>query len=259
MLVTHAKQSLPQEVADSYARWWSDTGLHSTVSEVPHGWLSADPAPGATVETDKPEPRLAEPAGAAPVRTAAIARPMPDELHDFLGWLAEDSSQPETGWNGLLHRPSAQTDLPLLILCDMPGDGAVEPASPFDAMTARFVSAMAGAIGLTSDQIGFAPLAMRRPAGGLLDESTVTALAKRMTHYLALARPRAVLILGDRTSRALIAAQSPATSDYLREIHHKDGKVITVALPSAEHLMRRPAAKAASWQALRLLHGVLTA
>src|SRR5690606_17306978 len=138
-----------------------------------------------------------------------------------------------------------------------PDDGWSEGPLPYVGQTARFVTAMLGAIGLRAEETAFAPLAMRRPPGGLLDERAIAALAERMRHYLGLARPRAALILGDRTSRALIAPQSPPTPGSLPEINHAGGRLASAALAAPELLMRRPMAKAASWQTLRLLHDAI--
>ncbi len=98
---------------------------------------------------------------------------------------------------------------------------------------------------------------MRRAPGGLLDNDIARDLARRMRHYLGLARPRAALILGDKTSRALLAAQAAPAPSNLPEINHDGGTMPVAALAGPELLMRRPLAKAASWQTLRLLSKVV--
>jgi uracil-DNA glycosylase len=247
-----------EDVAESYARWFSDAGLHSAVSAEPHGWLKPEPAAVPRGDARTPVQHVAEAAPVAPIRAPA-GRGMPGDLAAFRTWLAEDASQPEATWNGPLFIPSAQDNAPLLVISEMPEDGADEGGPPFKGAAARLLTAMLGAIGLTIEQVAFAPLCMRRPPGGLIDEATFDGLTDRMRHYLALARPRTVLILGDRTSRALIAAQGAAKAGQLPEIHHKGGTVPAAAVTGLELLMRRPMAKAASWQTLRLLHGTLNA
>jgi len=188
---------------------------------------------------------------------------MPTDLAAFRAWLVDDPAQPEAAWHGAFFLPPAREAMRLLVLCDMPEDGAAPEADgtalPFTGARARLVTAMLGAIGLAPEEVGFASLCTRRPPGGLVDEESFEGLTGRMRHYLALARPQAALILGDRTSRALLAAHGGTRSERLPEIHHAGGTVPAAAVAGPELLMRRPMAKAASWQALRLLHGTISA
>ncbi|MBO9576174.1 MAG: uracil-DNA glycosylase [Sphingobium sp.] len=209
------------------------------------------------VEPLPPVQRVAEVAAPASIRPP-VGQAMPGNLAAFVDWLGQDF-QPEAAWHGPLFLPPVQEHARLLVLCEMPDDGADEGGLPFTMPAARLVTAMLAAIGLDAGAIGFAPLATRRPPGGHLDESTFDTLAGRTRHYLALVRPQAVLILGDRTSRALVAAQDGGAVKGLPEIHHAGGIVPAAAFAGPELLMRRPIAKAASWQTLRLLHGILNA
>jgi len=260
MRVVQARTWSAQDVADSYALWWREAGLHSLTSPEAHGWLAPDVAPTEVAPVETPRQRVAEPAKVVPIRAPghpANAPFMPSDLAAFQSWLAADETQPEAAWNGPLFLPPAVTNARLLILCDMPDDAAAGPALPLSGAATRFVEAMLSAIGLTLDDVAFAPLAIRPAPGGLLDEATVATLAVRMRHYLGLARPQAALILGDKTSRALIAAQAAPTPGNLPEINHGSGTLPVAALAGPELLMRRPLAKAASWQTLRLLRGVI--
>jgi len=184
---------------------------------------------------------------------------MPKDIAAFRDWLANDAAQPEAGWHGPICLPSATTGAKLLVLTDMPGEAFDDPALPFDAAQARFMSAMLSSIGLTIGDVAFAPLTYRRPPGGLIDDETAANLGRRMRHYLSLARPKAALILGDRTNRAVNTTQGAATPGHLSEINIESGILKVAALASPEHLMRRPIAKAKSWQTLCLLQGVVAA
>ncbi|MBO9671440.1 MAG: hypothetical protein J7485_13085 [Sphingobium sp.] len=256
MRVAQARTWTAQDVADSYALWWREAGLHSETSLEPHGWLAEPAAEAGPAEVAAPpRQRVAEPAPVTPIR-AANAHVTPSSLADFRAWLQEQP-QPEALWSGPLFLPSEAMNARLLVICDMPDEGAQSDAVPFAAPTARFVGAMLNAIGLKLEHVAFAPLAMRRAPGGLLDNEIARSLAQRMRQYLALARPQAALILGDKTSRALLAAQTTANSANLPEINHDGGTLLVAALAGPDLLMRRPLAKAASWQTLRLLHGML--
>lgn len=256
MRVAQARTWTAQDVAESYAFWWREAGLHSETSPEPHGWLAESVVEAGSLEaTPLPSQRVAEPAPATPTPTAN-AYSTPSSLAGFRAWL-QDQPQPEALWSGPLFLPSERANARLLVICDMPDDGAQSDTMPFAPPTARFVSAMLTAIGITLEGVAFAPLAMRRVPGGLLDNEIARSLAQRMRQYLALARPQTALILGDKTSRALLAAQGPANTANLPEINHDGGTLPVAALAGPDLLMRRPLAKAASWQTLRLLHGML--
>jgi DNA polymerase len=253
-----ARQWTAQDVADSYALWWREAGLHSATATAAHGWLTepALEAESTDAAAALPRARVAE---AAPVALARpiSGQPMPGDLAGFRAWLAQDAAQPEAAWSGPLFLPPEAPDARLIVICDMPDADIEAGALPFAPPAARFVTAMLAAIGLKPEDAAFAPLAIRRAPGGLLDNDVARILARRMRHYLGMARPRAALVLGDKTSRALLAAGTVATPANLPEINHDGGTLPVAALAGPELLMRRPLAKAASWQTLRLLHGAI--
>lgn len=253
-----ARQWTAQDVADSYALWWREAGLHSATSIDAHGWLDMPTAEPQTFDAvaAQPRQRVAEPVPVAPILPAGTPF-MPTDLAGFRAWLTQADAQPEALWSGPHFLPPDAIDARLLIITDMPDDEPVGPLMPLAAPAARFMTAMLAAIGLKPEDVAFAPLAMRRAPGGLLDNEIARDLARRMRHYLGLARPRAALILGDKTSRALLAAQSAPTPANLPEINHDSGTLPVAALAGPELLMRRPVAKAASWQTLRLLSNVV--
>jgi DNA polymerase len=182
---------------------------------------------------------------------------MPSDLAGFRVWLTQSEAQPEALWSGPLFLPSETVNARLLVITDMPDDEPVGPLMPFAAPATRFVTAMLATLGLEPEDVAFAPLAMRRAPGGLLDNDIARDLAHRMRHYLGLSRPRAALVLGDKSSRALLAAQTVPGPSNLPEINHDGGTLPVAALAGPELLMRRPLAKAASWQTLRLLSKVV--
>jgi DNA polymerase len=249
----------------SYAHWWREAGLHTATDTLAHGWRQAPvtpfwqrqpaAAPAATPLTPAAQPRHAE----APAPAAARTRPMPESLPAFLDWLAQDKNQPEAAWDGALILPPALAQARLLVIVEMPTMHATNAETLLDPAQRRFIDAMMASLAVAPADRAIVSLAARRPPGGLLDEETLGRLAARMTQYLRLARPRAAIILGDRTSRALIGAQWSPNGERLHKINHGDGILQAIALAGPELLMSRPVAKANSWQALRRLHGIVTA
>jgi DNA polymerase len=247
----------------SYAHWWREAGLHTATDALAHGWREMPAAPfwqGDAAETARspvqghagnaaPAPRLPDP-------PAAATRPagMPDTLPAFLDWLAQDETQPEALWDGPIILPPAIAQARLMLIVEMPAAGARDAETLIEPGQRRFIDAMLAGIGLTPGDTALVSLATRRPPGGLIDEDMLARLTGRMTHYLGLARPKAAIILGDRTSRALIGAQWSASADQLQKVNHGGGTMDALALAGLELLMSRPAAKARSWRTLRHLH-----
>lgn len=254
--------------------WWHEAGLHSVTSAVPFRWRDAGKpsvapdAPPADLNSESkqaPTPSDRQPMSAPPAApalrlvTPASASATPNDMAAFRAWLESDAAQPEASWHGPICLPSATVGAKLLVLIDMPGEAFDVPALPLDPAQARFMGAMLSSIGLTLADVAFAPLAYRRPPGGLIDYETAATLGRRMRHYLSLTRPKAALILGDRTNRAVNATQGAASPGHLSEINIESGILKVAALASPEHLMRRPIAKANSWRTLCLLQGVVAA
>jgi hypothetical protein len=254
-----------EQAVESYAHWWREAGLHTAIDAAPHGWREAPAAPfwqrdaGAVREAKQAapvsvpqQPRVAEVVAPAPRPTA-----MPDALPAFLDWFGSDAGQPEAAWDGALILPPAIEHARLLVIIEMPGISASDSATLVEPGQRRFIDAMLASLGIKPEEAPCVSLAARRPPGGLLDEATLGRLAQRMTHYLGLTAPGAAIILGDRTSRALIGSHWTPAGDGLHKINHGEGRVEAVSLPGLDLLMGRPAAKAKSWQTLRLLQGML--
>ncbi len=248
-----------EEATRSYAHWWREAGLHTAIEAQPHGWRQTPAAPFWQRDPSAPEaPRVAAPAPQRVTQTGApVSAPtgMPGTLPAFLEWLAQDRHQPEAAWDSAIALPSADINARLLVLVEMP---AMDDAGLLDSGQRRFIETMLASIGVAADDAVFAFLAVRRAPGGLLDDETLARLTTRMIHYLGLARPQAAIIFGDRTSRALIGPQWRPSTEGLQDVNHQDGTISAIALASVELLMSRPAAKAKSWKALRLLPGAWT-
>ena len=243
------------DAANAYALWWREAGFHTPVSDDAHDLralaATAPPPAGQAAPAPPAPPR------AMPPQPPAPATGLPETLPAFLDWLARDETQPDARWMGAPLLPPARAEAPLLIILDLPGAALVDAEMPVDADQQRVLAAMLGAIGMTPQRAAFATLATRRPAGGLIDDATLTLLGGRMRHYLGLARPEAALLIGDRTNRALLGAPAAAHAGRLSHVNHANGSLPAAILPALDLLMKRPAIKARSWQTLRLLNGVL--
>lgn len=221
------------DMADSLLSWWRDAGVTDCVADAPRPWLDRSPAV----------------ADAAPVEA-----PVPAAPRDLPQWLAslEDTGQPDARWPGAFTPPRLVAGSALLVITDMPDEDAPdgEALSPIHG---ALLSAMLRAIGMDMEATSLASLAVRRPAGGFMDEDALMPLASRARQLIALTTPRQLLLFGDRTARALGATGGDGLGNPLRAVNHADGTVQAVALPHLLLLAQKPRLKARSWQSLRHL------
>lgn len=221
--------------ADAYLAWWTLAGVDSAVGDAPVNWLRPAPA------------REANPAAARP---AIDIPPRPSDLASFRAWLADSPDQPESGWNGPCVLPAGAVDAPLMIVTDLPEVADMQSGTLFSGAIGALLNAIVRAIGIDRASVHTASLALARPPGGVIIDADVALLADRMRAYVALARPRRLLLLGDRTTRALLPHES---EDDLRHFNHDGGNVPAVAAFHPRLLLQQPAAKAECWRLLQIL------
>ncbi|MCW2405603.1 hypothetical protein M2336_002232 [Sphingobium sp. B1D7B] len=266
----------PEQAAYAYAHWWREAGLDCATDEAPRRWRDGEPVPfwrrssntasGAADVAARPAVDApAEAPGPAPQPAPVQARTpdqapkrMPGDIPGFLDWIAQDAGQPEADWHGerialpALHAPR------LVLLVEMPAAGATDLAQLLEPQQQRFIASMLGTLGLEPAQAPCLPLALRRPPGGHLDAALLPQLAARISRYLDLVQPGAIILLGDRIGRAMLGERWRPGLVGLEKIDLPHGSVDTVALAGPDLLMNRPLAKARSWQSVRMLHGLLT-
>lgn len=222
-------------VADAYLAWWALAGVDSAVGDAPVNWLRPAPVTGAN----------------AAVARAAIEIPRrPADLDSFRAWLADSPDQPEAQWNGPRVLPVGIANAPLMILTDMPEVADMKSGALFSGAIGALLDAIVRATGIDRASVHTASLALARPAGGIITEGDGALLADRMRAYVALVRPHRLLILGDRTARALLPNGS---GNDLRDFNHDGGTIPAVATFHPRLLLQQPAAKAECWRSLQIL------
>ncbi|WHO37143.1 uracil-DNA glycosylase family protein [Sphingobium sp. AP49] len=224
----------------AYLAWWALAGVDGAVAEAPVNWLRLASARS---------PGLA---GAA----APIAPPAPDKprtLDAFLSWLATDSAQPERRWPGQPILPTGPARAPLMVITDMPDLADAGAGTLFADRAGVLFDAMLRAIGLSRDAIALASLFTVRPPGGMVEASDLATVADRMRLHVHLAAPHRLLLLGDRTIRALLPTGSVPDTSGLHPFNHDGGIVSAVATFHPRLLLTQPAAKIECWHALQSL------
>ncbi|MFM8499796.1 MAG: uracil-DNA glycosylase family protein, partial [Chakrabartia sp.] len=169
-----------------------------------------------------------------------------------------DPSVPEAGPPALRLRPFGTAGVPLLIVTDMPELGDADSGQLMSGAVGQLFDAMLGAMQLDRQSVYCMPLCPGRPPTGRLPNSALKDLGDLARHHIALAEPKAVWLLGQATSRALIGADSTGTLDKTgQNINHFRGKAPCIASLHPRLLLQAPQRKASVWKDMQVLIGGL--
>ncbi|ETI63040.1 uracil-DNA glycosylase [Sphingobium sp. C100] len=224
---------------DAYLAWWQLAGVDCAVTEAPVHWLRPASTPVSAASTPHP--------------ATSVTEPKPQDLESFHHWLQRESGHPEQRWPGRAIPAAGATDAALMIVTDMPDPADLDAGALLADRAGMLCDAMLRAIRLDRTQTYIASLFFRRPPGGMVEAADLAAAADRMRTHVHLARPRRLLLLGDRTLRALMPANGDIPTHSLRDFNHDSGIVPAIATFHPRLLLGQPAAKAECWRALQSL------
>lgn len=237
MRVGHA--NIDGEAIASALGWWAMAGVDVLVEDDPRDWFA--PAPPIA-----PPPAIA----ATPTHHAITQSPIPDVLEALVAWLLQAETLPALG--AQRSAPVGMAQAGAMALTDMPEPGDATEGRLLGGNPGRLFDAMLRAIGLDSSTLYLASLSPAwLPAGpgesGL--EETLVEIAQR---HVALAAPRAVLLLGDATTRALLGMSVAQARGRLHQLDSNGTATVAVATFHPRFLLGQPARKAEAWADLRL-------
>jgi DNA polymerase len=211
--------------------WWRQSGVDVLVDEQPRDWLApVRPAVEATQEA---------------VPTSAL----PDNLGALIGYMADHAGADE----GPPVLPAGDPSAGLMLIAAMPTAFDTPQTGLFAGREGRLLDGMLGAIGRDRASSYLATLALHRPAGGRIDNASLTNHLKLARRHIALAAPKAVLLLGDDAARALLGLRLPAARGQTHQIDCDGVTVNVVVTFHPQMLLERPASKADCWADLRRL------
>lgn len=225
--------------ADACLAWWAQAGVDSAIAEAPVNWLRpATHATATSLVTPPPQEK-------------------PPTLESFHAWSESDPAQPERRWPGAPIRAVGPASAALMVITDLPDPADMAANMLLTDRPGILFDAMLHAIGLSRDTIYLASLFTARPPGGMVEAADLALAASRMRTHVALAAPRRLLILGDRTIRALLPTNGDQDSgndaNALPGFNHEGGIVSAVATFHPRLLLTQPTAKAECWRVLQSL------
>lgn len=235
----------------SLMTWWQDAGLDVLIDETPRDWLARSERPVAPVAA------VATPAGPAPAKKVAAAAPaaapssFPDTLAEFHAWLADSDmiAMPQAARIA----PSGDPASGLMILVDLPeaedGDTGRLLSGPAGALFDRMIAA----IGRDRSSLYLSAMAPGRPTGGYVDKASATLFAELARHHVVLAKPRALLLLGEQPSRTFLDLGFVEARGRIHDVRLPGGGVSAVASFHPRTLLQHPQQKRHAWEDLQLL------
>jgi DNA polymerase len=242
-------------------------GVDCAVEETPRDRF-ADSARGAAKAPERVEAPPSEPkARAEKVRAAAPIFPDQavraaesiassvktlDELREALA--AFEGCGPLSNAKHFLFSAGAPGGL--MALDYAPGEAEERGGEPFSGDEARLLDAMMAAMGESRETAYYAYFSPWRPAGGQkLAPHVAAALAPFARRHIELARPKALLLLGDETTKIILRPNESAPKLYARRFDVQFGgeSVAVVPAPGLAAMLRTHALKRTAWRALRAL------
>lgn len=227
--------------------WLVEAGVDTLVSDVPRNWLAEASPVEATVASAVPPAARARPAPAPTSDTSAIERLIAEA--DTPAALFEAAKS-------LRAKPIFADGEPSSGVMLVGQDAAADDdhtGRPFSGPSGALLDRMLKAIGRDRSSVYLTNLYLWRATGSrpLSDEETrLSALILR--RHVELVRPRALLVIGDKPSKALLNTDTAITKLRGTWVDLQFGELTVPALPTFNpaYLLRMPAHKALAWRDL---------
>ncbi len=233
-------KSITAAEAASLLQWWSDAGVDSLVDDSPNDWLRARPEPSAQTLA----PAVAE----TPAKET-----LPPQLELFTAWLAEDTELPFAAPQAPRVCPSGDPASGLMLLTDMPASEDCASGTLLSGEAGRLFDRMLAAIGRDRDSVYLASLSCLRAPSGAFNDQSASRCALLARHHIGLVGPKAVLLLGDNCSKAMLGMSVMQARGRWHKISTHAGDIEAMASFHPLYLLDRPADKKHAWADLLML------
>jgi DNA polymerase len=228
--------------AASVLQWWNDAGVDMLIDEEPRDWLR----PKQTAATV-----IAESAPAAPAAEEAEA--LPGQLDLFQAWLKDSDRLPFAAPEAPRVCPSGDPASGLMILADMPSGEDCGAGTLISGEAGRLFDRMLAAIGRDRASVYLAALSCLRSPTGSFTTDAAKQCATLARHQIGLVAPKAVLLLGDATAKALLGLSVAQARGRWHEIATHHGAIRALVTISPKQLLDAPRLKRLAWEDLQML------
>jgi len=232
----------------SLMAWWEEAGVDTLVEEAPRDWLA--PRPGAPA---MPIGATARPSASAAAAGAVV--PFPDRFETFQAWLAtsDDIALPLSARVAATGDPGSG----LMVLVDLPEAGDAAAGRLLTGAAGELFDKMIAAMGRDRRSLYLAAMAPARPAGGYVDNAAGALFGRLARHHVGLARPRALLLMGEQPSRTFLGLGFVEARGRVHEIDVDGHAMSAVATFHPRTLLQHPQQKRRAWEDLQLLMKLL--
>lgn len=222
--------------AASALNWWQEAGVDTLVAEEPRNWLAPRAAP--------------PPAAPEPVPAATT---LPADLDAFRAWLLDRANLPLGTGAAPRIGPSGDPASGLMVIIDMPAQEDQAAGQLLSGSPGALFDKMIAAIGRSRETLWLASLSPARSPTGRFDAAQLKLLGEVARHHIALVRPKALLLFGDATSRALLGASVIQTRGRWHDLDLPGGAVKTISTIRPAELEQQPNLKKTAWGDLQML------
>lgn len=238
--------------------WWGEAGVDSLVQDEARAWLNSAPPPPSPLVPSEVEGRNAGSLDTAPrlgseQRKAEVEEPFPTQLGLFQDWLRNSATLPYATPAAPRVCPAGDPAAGLMIFAPMPSSEDCAAGTLLSGAPGRLFERMLAAMGRNRETIYLAGLSCFRPGGGRFDRAGGERCVAIARHHIALAAPKAVLLLGDACSKALLGIGAVQARGKVHRIEADGQTFDAIVTLSPEYLLSQPAAKAMAWADLQLL------
>jgi uracil-DNA glycosylase family 4 len=235
------------EAAASALAWWNDAGVDVVLDEAPRDWLTPQPKAGPAAASSPPGSDF-QPA------TASVAEtPLPDQLPLFRAWLTQSDDLPYAAAAAPRVCPSGDPAAGLMVIADMPTGQDCAAGTLISGEPGRLFDRMLAAIGRSRETIYLAALSCLRSPDGRFNADSAKQCATLARHHAGLVQPRALLVLGDAASKALLGLPLAQARGRWHELATHAGPVRALVTLPPSYLINHPKAKAHAWADLQKL------
>ena len=229
--------------AASALQWWEDAGVDILIDEAPRDWLRPQPKADAPVAP-----------ATAPVSAPAQAdEALPGQLDLFQAWLRDSDRLPFAAPAAPRVCPSGDPASGLMIVADMPTGEDCAAGTLIAGEAGRLFDRMLAAIGRDRSSVYLAALSCLRSPTGSFTTDAARQCATLARHQIGLVAPKAVLLFGDATAKALLGLSVPQARGRWHEIATHHGAIKALVTISPKQLLDAPRLKRLAWEDLQML------
>lgn len=236
--------------------WWQEAGFDTLIDEAPRDWLARVERPAEPVVAQDAVRIAISAPRPTPASTPAIAVPpaapsFPGDLASFQAWLlsTERLAMPPSARVASMGDPASG----LMVLVDLPEAGDPEAGRLLSGPEGALFDNMIGAMKRDRQSLYLCAMAPGRPTGAYVDKTTGALFNELARHHVALARPRALLLMGEAPSRAFLNLGFVEARGRVHDVQLAGGATRAVATFHPRTLLQHPQQKRRAWEDLQLL------